>query len=133
MRKEANAVKYKILTVVIAVIFILGVVGSVIVLRSSPTEKVSIISDGEVVRTVDLSTAADTSFDISYHGHVNTVEIKDHRIRVSSADCPDHTCVDMGWLHSSAMPIVCLPHHLVIEYSPDDDSPTASDVDAVTR
>ena len=125
--------KIKTIAVIIALIFILGVAGSIAVLSSSPTEKVSIISDGEVVRTVDLSTAADTSFDIIYNGHVNTVEIKDHRIRVSSADCPDKTCVDMGWLHSSAMPIVCLPHHLVIEYSPDDDSPTASDVDAITR
>ena len=125
--------KIKTIAVIIALIFILGVTGSIAVLSSSPTEKVSIISDGEVVRVIDLTTAADTSFDISYHGHVNTVEIKDHRVRVSSADCPDHTCVDMGWLHSSAMPIVCLPHHLVIEYSPDDDSPTASDVDAITR
>ncbi|MER2149274.1 MAG: NusG domain II-containing protein, partial [Ruminococcus sp.] len=33
------------------------------------------------------------------------------------ADCPDKTCVRMGWLNRAAMPVVCLPHHLVIEFA----------------
>ena len=39
------------------------------------------------------------------------------KIRVSEADCPDKTCVRMGWLNSAAMPVVCLPHHLVIGFA----------------
>ena len=42
------------------------------------------------------------------------------------AECPDQTCVHMGWLDSGAMPIVCLPNHLSIEYAEAGD-----DVDAV--
>ena len=120
--------KHKIVIAIIAVIFIAGVIGSVIVLTSPAKSTVRILSDGEVIRTVDLNEAEDTTFDVAYGDHVNTVEIKDHRIRVLSADCPDKTCVNMRWLTSSAMPIVCLPHHLVIEFTDSDGG-----VDAVTR
>ena len=79
------------------------------------------------VYTADLKLTEDTVFDVAYQGHVNTVEIKDHKIHVKDADCPDQTCVKMGWLSSSSMPIVCLPHKMVIEFT------DGSDVDAVTR
>lgn len=44
----------------------------------------------------------------------NTLEIEPGRIRVSDADCPDGICVQTGWTSDSALPIVCLPHRLVI-------------------
>ena len=31
-------------------------------------------------------------------------------------ECPDHTCVEMGWLNSET-PIVCLPNHLLIRFA----------------
>lgn len=120
--------KVKVVAVIIAVIFIAGAAGSVLVLTSAPKSTVRIISDGEVLYTIDLDTAEDAAFDIRTDSGVNTVEIKDHAIRVSDADCPDKTCVRMGRLTSSSMPIVCLPHHLVIEFADG-----AGDVDAVTR
>ena len=120
--------KYKGLIIIIAAIFVVGIIDSAVVLTAPAKDVVRVISGGEVVRTIDLRTAEDAVFDVEYQGHVNTVEIKDHRIRVKSADCPDLTCVDMGWLKSSAAPIVCLPHHLVIEYIDSVDG-----IDAVTR
>jgi hypothetical protein len=118
----------KTIAIIIAAIFLLGVIGSVLVLTAAPTTTVRIISDGEVIRTVDLLTAADETFSVTYQGHTNTIEIRDKKIRVLDADCPDHTCVNMGWLSSSSMPIVCLPHHLVIEFAGESDG-----LDAVTR
>ena len=119
--------KHKPFLIIIAIIFILGVIGSVWVLNAPRKTTVRVLSDGEAVYAGDLSLAEDAVFDVSYQGHVNTVEIKDHRIHVLSADCPDQTCVKMGFLKSSAMPIVCLPHKLVIEFA------DGGDVDAVTR
>ncbi|MBQ3264227.1 MAG: NusG domain II-containing protein [Ruminococcus sp.] len=119
--------KNKVFIMMIAVIFIAGIIGSVIVLTAPQKSTVRIVSDGTVVDTVDLRTAQDRTFDVTYEGHVNTVEIKDHRIRIKDADCPDRTCVNMGWLSSASMPIVCLPHRLVIEFT------DGADVDAVTR
>lgn len=120
--------KYKIIGGIIAVIFLIGIVFSVLVLTAPEKDTVRIVSGGKVLYTFDLSTAEDATLVIGESGQQNTVEIRDHRIRVKDADCPDKTCVNMGWLSSSAMPIVCLPHHLVIEFTDD-----SGGIDAVTR
>lgn len=120
--------KYKIIGGIIAAVFLIGAVGSILVLTAQPKNTVRIVSDGEVLYTVDLSTAEDATFVINRGGQHNSVEIKDHKIRVSEADCPDQTCVKMGWLKSSSMPIVCLPHSLVIEFTDGTD-----DLDTLTR
>ena len=119
--------KHRIVGIIIGVIFALGIVGSILVLTSPRKNTVRIRSKGEVLYILDLSAAEDQTIEIPYGEHRNLVEIRDHRIRVLDADCPDQTCVRMGWLDSAAMPIVCLPHHLVIEFT------DSGGVDAVTR
>lgn len=120
--------KNKVFITIIAVIFTAGVIGSVLVLTAPSKSHVRIVSDGETVYAADLSRTGDTTFDINYQGHTNTVEIKNHRIHVLKADCPDQTCVNMGWLSSSSMPIVCLPHRLVIEFTD-----LTDDIDSAAR
>ena len=120
--------KIKTFIIIIAAIFLIGIIGSAVVLTAPKKSTARIVSDGKVIETIDLDTAEDRVFDVDYQGHVNTVEIKDHRIRILDADCPDKTCVHTGWLSSSAMPIVCLPNHLVIRFAASD-----NDVDAVAN
>ena len=120
--------KQKIVGIIIAVIFLAGIIGSALVLTAPEKNTVRILSGGEVLYTIDLSTSDDRVIEIASDNGHNTVEIQDHRIRVTDADCPDKTCVHMGWLSSSAMPIVCLPHQLVIEFAD-----STGGVDAVTR
>ena len=120
--------KYKIIGGIIAAVFLIGVIGTILVITAQPKNTVRIVSDGEVLYTIDLGTAEDDTLVIEKDGHRNTVEIKDRMIRVSEADCPDQTCVRMGWLSSSSMPIVCLPHGLVIAYTDAD-----SEVDALAQ
>ena len=57
------------------------------------------------------------TIEISRPDGSNTIVIENGEIRVSAADCPDQTCVQMGPLRSRAMPIVCLPHELVIRFA----------------
>ncbi len=90
--------------------------------------QVNIVQDGEVLYSFDLATAQDQILDIKYDGRINIVQIEDGRIRMMEAECPDKTCVHMGWLNSKAMPIVCLPNHLSIEFTDSE-----NDVDAVIR
>ena len=120
--------KNRVFIAIIIILFLAGVIGSAIVLTVPAKSRIRIVSDGKEIYTADLKAAEDTVFDIDYQGHVNTVEISEHRIRVKDADCPDQTCVHMGWLSSSATPIVCLPHKLVIEFTDD-----GQEIDAVTR
>ena len=108
--------KQRILIVIAVLIFVAGVVGTVMVLNAPKKQTVNIKSGGKVLYTLDLENEKDRTFDVKTDDGVNTIEIKDGKIRVKEADCPDKTCVRMGWLESSAMPIVCLPHDLVIEF-----------------
>ena len=79
---------------------------------------VAVISQyGETVREIDLSLVAkEYSFTVEApNGGVNRVLVQPGRICVEEADCPDQICEQQGWLPDGAMPIVCMPHGLVIE------------------
>ena len=109
-------------------IFLIGIIGSILVLTSTHGTQVQIVQDGVILYCFDLSTTKDQTIDIEYNGRINTVLIENGKICVSEADCPDHTCIRMGWLESSALPIVCLPNHLIIEFADTDEN-----VDAVSK
>lgn len=72
--------------------------------------------DGEVIDSVDLSAVA-----VPYEKVVqtqwgqNTVRFSHGAVAVVSADCPDKLCVEQGTIEDGAIPIVCLPHRLVIQ------------------
>lgn len=119
--------KHKLLIILCAAILFMGLVGSFFLLNRPHGTWIEIVRDNEVLYGLDLADAEDQIIEIEYEGRVNIVQIENHKVRMLEADCPDHTCINMGWLDSS-MPIVCLPNHLSIEYAE-----TGDDVDAVIR
>lgn len=73
-----------------------------------------ISSGGKIVRTVNLR--INQQFTVTGEtGGSNTVTVRDGRIAVTAADCPDHYCMERGFC-SSGTPIVCLPNRLVIQF-----------------
>lgn len=113
----------KIWFVLFAVVLVIGVIGSVFVLQRPENSIVEIVQDGNVLYRLDLSEYKETeTIEIEYNGGKNNILIENGQICMAYADCPDQTCVKMGWLQSSALPIVCLPHHLVIQYAENDDT-----------
>lgn len=111
----------KWLFLICGLLLLAGVVGSILVLRRPRTSQVEIVQDGRVLYSFDLSSEEDQVIDVEYEGRVNRIEIRDHQIHMLEADCPDQICVNMGWLDSAA-PIVCLPNHLVIQFTEKSDS-----------
>lgn len=101
------------------IVFAAGTAGCVIVLNSPKMNNVKISQDGIVIREIDLSKAEDQFIETEFEGRKNLIEINDGEIRVSHADCPDKTCVNMGNL-KSGIQIVCLPNRLVIEFADDE-------------
>lgn len=72
---------------------------------------------GEVLAEIDLS-AVEEPYSFTAEdgtGGTNTVLVEPGRIRVSEANCPDHICVAQGFISDGTVPIVCLPHQLMIE------------------
>ena len=114
----------KIAYMIFAVILAAAIAGTVITFSSSASQAVEIISGGEVLYTIDLSHVSDKTIRVEQGGNYNIIEITEGKIHVSEADCPDKTCVHMGFLQGGA-PIVCLPNKLVIRYA------QGADVDAV--
>ncbi len=103
-----------------AVVFLASAVISVVMLNAPSGDIVKIKSDGELLYTIDLSKSPNKTIVVEYNGKKNTLEIKNHKIRVLEADCPDKVCVNAGWLDSTAIPIICLPNKLIIEYENND-------------
>ena len=72
-----------------------------------------ISSGGKIVRTVNLR--IDQQFTVTGEtGGSNTVTVRDGRIAVTAADCPDGVCVAQGALTHGGVPIICMPHHLSV-------------------
>ena len=78
---------------------------------------VAVISvDGHEYERVDLS-KVEGEYDIvidTKYGH-NTVHVSRGAICVSESDCPDHICMNQGAITKSGVPIICMPHRLVIQ------------------
>ena len=80
----------------------------------SPIARIS--QDGVLLEEIDLERVAKPySFTLGDTGGTNTLQVEKGRIRVSEADCPDQICVSQGWIDHSSVPIICLPHRLMVE------------------
>jgi hypothetical protein len=70
-------------------------------------------SDGQVIATVSLH--KDQVLTVVGENGTNIVTVQGGKIAVTTADCPDHHCVNRGFC-SSGPAIVCLPNRLVITF-----------------
>ena len=109
--------KAKNILIAVCIIFIFGVIGSFFMILKPHGQTVQIIQDGKVLYTIDLDNSDDRTIVTEYQGSKNVIRIQEHQIYMEDAECPDHICVKMGVLKSSASPIVCLPNKLIIRYT----------------
>ncbi len=88
--------------------------------------------EGECVRRIDLSAVKEPeTFTVEGVIGKNTILVEPGRICVTEAECPDHVCIEMGWLSSEhPTPIVCLPNEVVIMLS--DSTENTNRIDGVT-
>lgn len=98
----------------IAALLALSLAGVLLSMRGAGG-RAAVYQDGELLRTIDLTSAAPYAFTVEGPAGTNTVEVERGRVRVSRADCPDQVCVHQGWISTGAAPIVCLPNKLVIQ------------------
>ena len=71
-------------------------------------------SDGELKYTLPLS--VDQTLTVESGGGVNVITVRDGKIAVTQANCPDGYCMDRGFCSGGAQ-IVCLPNRLVIRFT----------------
>ncbi len=105
--------KTKIWIILIAAILAVSAALCLLLLfGQSPAASAQIKSGDKVVATLDLSVDQELVV-TTPDGHSNTVTVRDGKISVTEADCPDHYCMQRGF-RNHGTPIVCLPNKLVI-------------------
>ncbi len=77
-------------------------------------DRAEIYSQGELLYTLDLSVDKTVTLSIP-DGGSNTITVRNGKIAVTAANCPDHYCMDRGFC-SGGTQIVCLPNRLVIQF-----------------
>ena len=81
---------------------------------SSPSARIT--RDGVLLEEIDLEQVMEPySLLLQDERGSNTVLVEQGRIRISEADCPDQICVNQGYISDGTVPIVCLPHKLIVE------------------
>ena len=82
--------------------------------EDSPVARIT--RDGVLLEEIDLN-KVDQPYTLTFEDESgsNTVSVEKGRIRISEADCPDQVCVNQGWIADGTVPIVCLPHRLMVE------------------
>ena len=90
--------------------------GGYAMLAGSAGTTASVYVDGELYETFDLASAV-IPYEVTVRTEkgYNILRISHGAIEVTEADCPGNDCVRQGKIHDSLLPIVCLPHKLVIE------------------
>ena len=96
-------------------------------LRPTDYGNIRITVNGEEYGTYSL--AEDQVISI---GETNICEIKDGKVSMTYADCPDHLCIKQGAIDASGGMIVCLPNKVTIEGIRSENSDTDNGVDPIT-
>ena len=103
--------------IIILGMVILASVAVAAVIRQSPVSQASVYQNGALIETFNLTAITEPySFEVSCEIGCNVITVEYGRICVSDADCPDKACVRQGWISGGIIPIVCLPHRLLIEF-----------------
>lgn len=110
----------KITLAAVILIFCGSVAASAAIILNKPdSAKAEILQDNQLLYTLDVEKDAGKYRITDENGGYNVVEIYGGEVFIAEADCPDQTCVKMGKL-DSGLPIVCLPHKLVIKFADED-------------
>lgn len=105
------------ITLVLCVLLISIILSAVIFIYQGSGTVASVYQSGKLIKQIHLDTVSTpyTFVVKSENEHFNTISVEQGRICVSESSCPDHVCVNTGWIADGMIPIVCLPNELVIQ------------------
>lgn len=116
MSKAQEKSKLRNDIILLATIIVVAVVGLLIFNGTKEQgSTVVVLIDG--VETARYSITENIEKVIETENGKNTLVIKDGKVSIKSADCPDLVCAKHRAISQDGETIVCLPHKLVIEIS----------------
>lgn len=88
-----------------------------------------IVSDDKVVSEYRIDASYEKIVEVDEDGHLNILEMKDGKIKMISADCPDQICVHSRPISKNGEMIVCLPNKVYVKIEGSDEpSPGEEDI-----
>ena len=106
--------KTKFWIAILAAILVISAVASMtLFMPGKESSLAQISSGGTAYRMVNLR--VDQEFTVPCPGGYNTVTVKDGKIAVTEASCPDQYCIRQGFCNRGR-DIVCLPNRLIISF-----------------
>ncbi|MDR2589460.1 MAG: NusG domain II-containing protein [Oscillospiraceae bacterium] len=98
-------------------VLIISCITVIFFLQKTPASYANIYHNNILIDSVDLSNTNEIWFrqTVNNAEQYNQILVEDGRIRIQAANCPDKFCIHQGWVSSGLIPIVCLPHRLVIQ------------------
>ena len=113
--------------IIICVLCIAGLLFCGLKFLTPQGNTVKIEVDSKTVAAFSLD--ENRSYSIRKNGKVtNIVEIKDGKVSVSAADCPDKICVKHREISKSGESIICLPNKVVVSIESEE-----NEVDGVAK
>lgn len=104
-----------ILVLAIAAVACVGLVATRLMGANTNADTATVvIRDGEQ-NVYELPLSQNTTKSVTTDLGTNLIEIKDGRVHVEEADCPNQDCVHQGWIDAAGEQIVCLPHKLTVD------------------
>ena len=98
---------------IVLVVAVLSVAVVVLVVTGSHGKEGSYVS--VMVQNTEIARySLDVDGIYAINGGTNTIEIKDGRVRMLEAECPNHLCVHQGWVRFEGQSIVCLPNKVTV-------------------
>lgn len=104
-----------ILVVVIAAVACAGLLATRLIGANTDADTATVVIRDGAQNVYELPLGQDVSKTVTTDLGTNVIEIKDGRVRVEEADCPNQDCVHQGWIDAAGQQIVCLPHKLTID------------------
>ena len=106
--------------VIIAVLMLLSFLPEIIlgasVGKGYSNTYAEITVDGKMYKTVALSEhSGEETFEIKTDDGINVIKIKDNKIGIIEADCPDQVCMNPEYIEKAGESLVCLPHKVMIQ------------------
>ena len=128
--KDKNILKSRKKEIIAVLILVLIAVVSFVCIRFFVEGKgkyVKVYVNNKLTKTFDLN--KDREYFIETKFGYNLLIIKNNKVRILDADCPNKICVDKGYISKNGESIICLPHHVVVTVESDEEKT----VDAVAN
>ncbi len=129
METKKKKPRYDFILILILAVAGLGILAFAF-LTGGGGASVEVSVDGRIIAVYPLSDNREEV--INTPEGKNRLEIKDGRVRVTDADCPDKLCVNQGWISMKGQSVICLPHKLTVKIT-GEEAPESKGADIVVK